>query len=58
LVVGDRSFSFADLEALSNRAANGLVAAGSGRAIALRSTVRTAGSGSSPTTASPRRARS
>ena len=30
LVVGDRSFSFAELEALSNRAANGLVAAGVG----------------------------
>ena len=28
LLVGDRSFSFDDLEALSNRAANGLVAAG------------------------------
>ena len=30
LLVGDRSFSFADLDALSNRAANGLVAAGVG----------------------------
>ena len=30
LLVGDRSFSFADLEALSNRAASGLVAAGVG----------------------------
>ena len=28
LMVGDRSFSFDDLQALSNRAANGLVAAG------------------------------
>lgn len=28
LIVGDRSFSFEDLESLSNRAANGLVAAG------------------------------
>ena len=28
LLVGDRSFSFDDLEALSSRAANGLVAAG------------------------------
>jgi long-chain acyl-CoA synthetase len=28
LLVGDRSWSFADLEALSNRVANGLVAAG------------------------------
>jgi acyl-coenzyme A synthetase/AMP-(fatty) acid ligase len=30
LVVGDRSFSFADLGAMSNRVANGLVAAGVG----------------------------
>src|SRR4029079_17680813 len=36
LLVGDRSFSFADLEALSNRAASGLVAAGVGPGVRVR----------------------
>ena len=47
LLVGERSFSFDDLEALSNRVANGLVSAACSRATGSRCTARTAGSGSS-----------
>ena len=55
LVIEDETFSFVELEALSNSVANGLVSLGvAARATGSRCTARTAGSGSSPTTRSPR----
>jgi non-ribosomal peptide synthetase component E (peptide arylation enzyme) len=54
LVVEDETFGFAELEMLSNRVANGLVSVAVLPGDRSRCTARTAGSGSSPTTPSPR----